>query len=246
MGIRESFSFLKWLDPFTYVEIALRKFHPKKAKPSILDEAIDWGVYLISALVFAYAIYSIFGLLLGTTSPMVIVVSGSMEPIYFRGDVVVLQGKHIDEIKAQTIELNENLDGKHFDEFASPIRARVDESFETVSIEFDNGKRIDLDKKGDIIVYFSSSREEPIIHRIVAKIKANDGVYFLTKGDSENNPFIDQELCGIQSGGIKRYCVAPYPIKAEEVEGTALFKVPLIGYVKLLVFDDIPRLLFSR
>ncbi|MDO8538333.1 MAG: hypothetical protein Q7S21_05600 [archaeon] len=246
MGIKESFAFLKWIDPFTYVEIALRKFHPKKSKPSFADEAIDWIVYLISALVFAYLIYAIFGLILNTNAPMVIVVSGSMEPVYFRGDVVVLQGKNIEKIQGQEVVVNENLAGKHFDEFASPIRGRVDDNFETIAVEFNNGKRIDLNEKGDIIVYFSAERAEPIIHRVVAKIQANDGIFFLTKGDSVNNPFLDEEVCGILPDSTKAYCVTPYPIKAEEVQGTALFKIPWIGYVKLLFFDDIPRLLFGR
>lgn len=246
MGLSERFAFLKWVDPFTYVEIVLRKFHPKKHTPSIVDEAIDWVVYLFSALIFAYLIYAIFGLVLGTNSPMVIVVSGSMEPVYFRGDVVVLQGKTIEKIQGQVVELNENLSGKHFDEFASPIRGRVDDRLETVAVEFNNDKRIDLNEKGDIIVYFSNERSEPIIHRIVAKIQANDGVFFLTKGDSINNPFMDEEVCGVYSNGLKSYCVTPYPIKAAEIQGTALFKIPWIGYVKLFFFDDLPRLLTGK
>lgn len=94
-GLREK---LKWLDPFTYVDkFLMPKINPKN------NEVIAWVIYLVSAFVFAFAIYTILGLLLGTNSPMVIVVSGSMEPTMYRGDVVVLHGVNPADIKAPEI-----------------------------------------------------------------------------------------------------------------------------------------------
>ena len=92
---------LKWLDPFTYVdEYVLPRVNPSG------NEVINWVVYLVSAFVFAFLVYSIFGLLLDTSSPMVVVVSGSMEPTLFRGDIMILQGVDDSSINAPELSLN--------------------------------------------------------------------------------------------------------------------------------------------
>ena len=85
---------LKWLDPFTYVDLwVMPKINPNKNK------AVEWIVYIVFAFIFALALYTILGLLLQTRSPMVIVLSGSMEPTMYRGDVVVLTGVAPENIK---------------------------------------------------------------------------------------------------------------------------------------------------
>src|SRR3989338_6341130 len=90
---------LKWLDPFTYVDVfVLPKINPEK------KSWISWTVYLISAFAFAFLLYSLTGLILQTSFPLVIVVSGSMEPVYFRGDLIVLQGVNSDSLNAPLVE----------------------------------------------------------------------------------------------------------------------------------------------
>ena len=84
MGLKEIREKLKWLDPFTYVDLYIMpRVNPKDS------EAISWVVYLASAFLFAWLIYTGLGLAFGTQSPMMIVVSGSMEPLYNRGDAGV-------------------------------------------------------------------------------------------------------------------------------------------------------------
>ena len=99
---------------------------------------------------------------------------------------------------------------------------------------------------GDTVVYTSTSLRslgEPVIHRVVAKVKVRDGYYLITKGD--NNNVIDQE-CGTIVAGLPQYqCITLYPIPAQEIKGRAVFKIPLVGYMKLLVFDDLPALVFG-
>ncbi len=254
MGVKEKFFFLKWLDPFTYVEIALRKAHPKQ--PGAVHEGIDWAVYIVSALFFAFLLYSFLGFLLGTSYPMVIVLSGSMEPVYYRGDVIVLQGTEGKDISAPLVELNApTLKGVEFDEIGSTVCAHDSlkeampcsffyrspdapnlnpAKFRATKINFrGTGQSVNVTTKGDIIVFYSPTGQKDIIHRAVAKIKAGDGYYFLTKGDSVRNPLIDQdELVKISS----------YPVKESEIKGKALFRVPFIGWIKLLIFDELPSL----
>src|SRR3989344_9223480 len=99
--IKKKLDFLKYLDPFYYVD----KYLVPKINPEN-TEWVNWIIYLVSALFFAWLIYFALGLLLATSSPMVIVVSGSMEPVLYRGDVVVMQGVSPENIKAEQTELN--------------------------------------------------------------------------------------------------------------------------------------------
>jgi len=74
----------------------------------------------------------------------------------------------------------------------------------------------------DVIVYEAQPPEYGlIIHRVLAKLKASDGTFYLTKGD--NNQFADQQL------GIS---VVP----ESAVKGRVVTRIPLVGYFKLLLF----------
>ncbi len=125
------------------------------------------------------------------------------------------------------------------------------------AIEFKNGQTVPITTNGDIIVYHSPLRQQQIIHRVVAKISASDGVFLLTKGDNaRTNKTLDAD-CGaiVQQyypGSDVSYiqpekpCITPYPINASSIDGASLARIPWIGYVKLLLFDDIPKLLTGK
>lgn len=247
---------LKWLDPFTYVEILLRKYHPKKTKPAFQDEAIDSIVYVVSALVFAFLLYSILGFLFNTSSPMVIVSSASMVPEMYRGDIIVLYGEK--NIKAQEVSLNTSIGNKMYFEFGKtfpePIEKFIDPATGKIVIKVSEakeleigGEKIPVTKDGDIIVYFSPFSGKEIIHRAIAKIHASDGTFFLTKGDA--NPSIDQECTPINNSfGDTQYlaCITKNAVPENEIKGKAVFRVPLLGCIKLWVFDNIPAILSGR
>lgn len=283
---------LKWLDPFTYVDLFILDRVKKQNKivqavvflicmlfvsvmfylfvvrdtthllfPLFLfigftaliylflrEEAVDWGIYLASAFFFALVIFSAAGFFLNTDSPMMIVVSGSMEPALHRGDVVILQGASADELRGKEVVLDlPTLRETELVEFAQPVYAMENGIYTTKKIRFFDGQEIEIDKTADTIVYYSQWKNEPIIHRIVAKVKVQDGTYLLTKGDNkEKNTAIDQD-CGRIIIGIpqKENCISRYPIKAEDIEGRAIFLIPVVGYAKLLIFDDLPALIFS-
>jgi len=62
--------------------------------------------WLVTALLVVFALQWGLELALHTDSPLVIVVSGSMEPVFYRGDVVLLKGvseKNIDEVKVNDV-----------------------------------------------------------------------------------------------------------------------------------------------
>ncbi len=238
---------LKWIDPFAYVDLFLMP----RINPSN-NEWLGTIVYLVFAFVFAWLIYNALGFAFGTSSPMVIVVSGSMEPLYHRGDVIVLFGANVQNVQAQEADLNlPSLKNIPFSKFA--VTEPKDSTMENQikSIKFNNGIEIPVRKTGSIIVYFSELTQQPIIHRAVAKIRAQDGYYVLTKGDSANNPTIDQD-CGkvFYAGkeklipyGTEKPCITLYPVPIKNLQGISVLQIPAIGCAKLWLFDDLLSLL---
>jgi len=236
---------LKWIDPFTYIDLyVLPLVNPGK------KEWISMVVYVISAFIFAFVIFNGLGFLLGTSSPMVIVVSSSMEQVLFRGDVVFLVGASGSQINAKEVSVDRalvdslsvesyattycTLNSSNEEKLCRTFKKACPANYDTTSIVFENGDVIPVDTTGDIIVYNSNTLNEPIIHRVVTKINARDGVYLLTKGDNVCNSKIDQEA-GISHGAII----------AEEIEGKALFWIPKVGCLKLWIFDDLFSVLLT-
>ena len=77
----------------------------KQEKEASLKRKIIVTVILLGlAFSGAFLIYYIMQIALNTDSPMVVVVSGSMEPKLHRGDLLFLKGKDAENIKNGTIE----------------------------------------------------------------------------------------------------------------------------------------------
>ena len=76
--------------------------HEKEA--SLKRKIIVTVILLGLAFSGAFLIYYIMQIALNTDSPMVVVVSGSMEPKLHRGDLLFLKGKDAENIKNGTIE----------------------------------------------------------------------------------------------------------------------------------------------
>jgi signal peptidase I len=74
---------------------------------------------------------------------------------------------------------------------------------------------------GDVIVFFGSE-PDPIIHRIVEKWEEDGQIYFRTKGDN-NQGFVPDEL----------------RINQNLVIGKAWFKLPWLGYVKIIFAEGV-------
>ena len=239
MGFKEVKEKLKWLDPFTYVDVFIMpKLNPKKS------ETVSWLIYIASAFVFAWLFYTIIGLALGTTSPMVIVLSGSMEPAYHRGDVIVIQGTSAENLSATETLLNEpTLKETALSLIGTPGYSVEGNLMHIETILFNNGQSLEIKKQGDVVVYQSNLLKKPIIHRAVAKLKAEDGWYVLTKGDSENNTTVDQDCGRVIAGIPERNCLSLYPVPIEELQGKAVLWIPIIGCFKLWLVDDLGSLI---
>ena len=237
----KSHSLLEKLDPFTYVDdYIIPKINPKN------NEIINWIVYLVFSFIFAFALYSFFGLVLQTQSPLVIVVSGSMLPTLSRGDVVILQGVNGASLNAPEVVLD-GVDVRN-----TSLSKLATYSFDGKggwNITFNQtNETINVPKKGssDIVVYNSSFKNLEIIHRAVIKIRSNGEYFVLTKGD--NNPSLDQDcgsvdellLPGSPNGQIvtSKSCPSPYPVSLSDVRGKALVWLPYLGYIKLLLVDS--------
>ncbi len=81
----------------------LKKLEKKKSKSS-KKKLIISAFLIIFAFTGAYLIYFIMQITLNTYAPLVVVVSGSMEPNINVGDLLFVQGVNPEEIKAGTIE----------------------------------------------------------------------------------------------------------------------------------------------
>ncbi|HLD59291.1 MAG TPA: hypothetical protein VI977_06720 [archaeon] len=241
MALKELREKLKWLDPFTYVDLYLMpRINPSK------NEYVSIAVYLVSAFVFAWLIYTALGFAFGTGSPMVIVMSGSMEPLYHRGDVIVLFGTGRTGVNAPEISLDvPSLKGVSFSQIGETIPGTATFENPIQAIKFGNGTEIPIQKNGSIVVYYSSLTQQPIIHRAVAKIHVSDGDYLLTKGDSIYNPTIDQDCGRISSLGTEKPCITLYPVPVKQVQGISVFQIPFVGCFKLWIFDDLAGLIGS-
>ncbi len=234
-------SFWFYIDPFNYVDLGLEKWI---GKPDCFwKSAIYWIVNIIVSFLLAMLIYKILGLILGTAMPMAIVVSSSMEPNLYRGDVVVLTNPK--ELTVEEVTINQNVAKKDLSEFAEISYSKNQYGLleaDSIKIADKNISLLDaIDRKNDIIVYPSNKTGRDIIHRAIVKINAKDGVFYLTKGDNhKTNVFIDQD-CEVAIVNEKiiaqKPCINLYPIKENIVKGKKIGRIPYIGYIKLVLFQ---------
>ena len=235
--IKKILEVLKYLDPFYYVDRFIAPLlNPEK------NEIKELAINIIFAFLFAWLFLTVLGFILRTEMPISVVMSQSMEPVLNRGDLIIL-GK-ADKINVQKIEVGKYLKNKYFDLFGKAHYTEKDGDISLDYLEI-NGKKIELDKKGDIVVYWSDLRNKAIIHRAVLEIDALDGSYYLTKGDSKRNKTFDQDCGAVINGVPEKICIAKYPVPKKEIKGKVIGVVPFIGCIKIWISEDIPSLLFQ-
>ncbi|MFX0141182.1 MAG: signal peptidase I [Candidatus Hodarchaeota archaeon] len=120
----------------------IKDFNKRKSKPkgsSSKRKVIVAIILIVFAFSGSFLIYYILQITLNTQVPMVVVVSGSMEPTLLKGDLLFLQGKDPATIKNGTIEGKEgdiivfDAHGLWLDPPHDPIVHRV------VNKKYDNG-----------------------------------------------------------------------------------------------------------
>ena len=119
------------------------------------------------------------GVVTNSHSPIVVVLTGSMEPAFQRGDVLFLWNR----------ESRNNV--------------------------------------GDVVVYETSQREIPIVHRVLREHHNEKKQFLLTKGD--NNPVDDLSLYGRKQ---------QYLNKETDLVGTVKAYVPKVGYITILLTEN--------
>lgn len=155
----------------------LTKKTKKEKREPIPKKKVVISIFLIGfAFLGSYLIYFILQIALNTSTPMVVVVSGSMEPNINKGDLLFLQGVDPEDIEV-----------------------------------------------GDVIVYdahglWVGAPEDPIVHRVIDIIEEDNKLYFVTKGDANNNK--DKE-----------------PVPGGRVLGKVIGRVPYVGWVKIILTD---------
>jgi signal peptidase I len=185
----------------------------------------SWIVNIVLAfLLIKFVVYPGLGFLLGTSYPIVAVVSSSME-----------HNADFDSwwLASEKSYSNFNITKQDFLGFS------LRNGFNRGDIIVLRRAEPENLKIGEIIV-FESKRPEPVIHRIVKKLEKDNKVYFQTKGDNyktNQNPLV--EYVDINNNRVSRNSpgaikiVDETEISEDELIGMAWFKIPLLGYIKI-------------
>jgi len=187
------------------------------------DSLASWLANIVVAfLVIRFILYPLLGIVLGTSFPIVAVVSESMEHGLHEGR---LCGEYYEEFPESFDNYwkvcgawyeQEGISREQFQKFPFPNG-------------FDKGDVIILWRAnrdnlevGDILI-FQGNRPQPLIHRVV-KVGDEDGErFYQTKGD-HNSGIISGE------GGEEK-------IGEDRIYGQGIVRVPYLGWVKILFVD---------
>jgi signal peptidase I len=181
------------------------------------DSVWSWILNIILAfLIIKFILYPGLGWALGTPAPIVAVVSGSME-----------HDGNFDEFWSEAQCCNAQcshtlVQGEFYDQ--NNISKSKFKEFGFVN-GFNKGDIMILYspksvKLGDTIVYLTNTRPDPIIHRVIAIEDKNGSPFYWTKGDHN---------CDI--GEFEK------GIPQDKVIGKAVWRVPLLGWVKIVFVD---------
>jgi len=165
------------------------------------DSLLSWIINVILAFVIIkFLVYPGMGLALGTKFPVVAVVSGSME-----------HDGNFDQWWQTQSDWYSRIGIKKSDFREFPFS----DGFNKGEIMVLKGVNFERLKIGDVIVFYSSTRKEPIIHRVV-KLEKKDKFYITTKGDHNDETYTFESN-----------------IPQDSILGRALFGIPYLGYIKI-------------
>ncbi len=192
------------------------------------DSVWSWLVNIVVAfLVIRYLIYPLLGVLLGTSLPIVAVISESMDHGLYDGK---LCGQQFSEFKDSfnhyweicgTWYEDRGISKEQFQQF--PFK---DGFYKGDVIILWRANKDNL-KVGDILV-FQGDKPQPIIHRVVKVWEEKEKYFYQTKGD-HNGDSISGFL-----GETK--------INEKRLLGKGIIKVPYLGWLKILFVDAVKPL----
>ena len=192
------------------------------------DSIGSWILNIIVAFfVIRYLVYPFLGIVLGTSFPIVAVVSESMEHGLHNG---VLCGKNLPEFKESFDNYWETC-GKWYE-----AKGITSEQFQSFSFRdgFNKGDVIILWRAnhdnieiGDVLI-FQAHRPQPIIHRVVKIVEEEGKFYYQTKGDHNSD--------SIESG------LRETRIDESRLLGKGVVRIPYLGWLKILFVEAIKPL----
>lgn len=201
------------------------------------DDMLSWILSIIFAFVIIkFLFYPAIGFALGTSHPIVAVVSGSMEHkiVDNQMGIPTICGKSFTDEQRVSLEEYYSICG---DWYTSKNITLTDfESFhfkngintgDVIVLRHSGANNIEI---GDVIVFIQEQNpiQEPIIHRVVNILEEDGKRIFQTKGDH------NQDMINVSTQS--KY-LNEYYIPEDEVVGKALIKIPFIGYVKIWAYE---------
>lgn len=165
---------------------------------------------ILAFIIIRYVVYPLLGLFLGTGFPIVAVVSGSMEHDGNFNDwweSECCQGSCAKQMETYS---NYNITKEEF------LKFRFKDGFNKGDIMLLVGAG--GSEVGDTLVFLSSRRAEPIIHRVIKHDDATN--IYSTKGD-HNCAVSDFETV----------------IKEDQMLGKAVLRIPFLGYIKIIFVE---------
>ncbi|MBU0460456.1 MAG: signal peptidase I [Nanoarchaeota archaeon] len=191
------------------------------------DSPWSWLANVIIAfLVIYFIVYPVLGLLLGTSFPIVAVVSESME-----------HGLHNNVICGQQFDQFPESYDNYWDKCGEWYEERGISKEQFAQFPFRDGFR-----KGDVIILwranqdnlelgdilvFQGNKPQPIIHRIIKVWEENGETFYQTKGDHNADSFEP---------------IMETKIEQERVYGQGVLKIPYLGWLKILFVEAVKPL----
>ena len=187
------------------------------------DSLSSWIANIIVAfLVIRFIIYPVLGLLLGTSFPIVAVVSESMEHGLY--DFVICGEKFYQmpesfdnywKVCGSWYEQSE-ISKEQFQTF--PFQNGFNKG-DVIILWRANSKNLEV---GDILI-FQGTRPQPIIHRIVKIWKEDGQYYYQTKGDHNQDSGVSNEE----------------KISVDRIYGQGILRIPYLGWLKIWFVDAV-------
>jgi len=186
----------------------------------------SWIVNILLAfLLIKFLIYPGIGLAMGTSHPIVAVISNSME---HDGNFEQWWNSPACNFQCTQAELYEhyNITEQQF------LHFNFRNGFNKGDIIFLRGMPAEKIEKGTVIV-FNAGDAEPIIHRVVdkwsiAEANGNAEYHFITKGDYNQVSLLKEA-----------------DVSEKQILGIALFRIPYAGYIKIWFVDYVVKPIFT-
>lgn len=171
----------------------------------------SWIVNIVLAFILIkFIVYPALGFFIGTTHPIVAVVSPSME-----------HHENFDDWWKSNSDYYSNY-GVTKEDFRGFM---LKNGFNKGDIIILRGAKPEKISVGDVIV-FKSPRPDPIIHRVIKLWMEGDEYFFRTKGDNNAE--------SIKAGDLDETMISK-----NQIIGKAFIRIPLLGYVKIFFVDYI-------